>query len=85
MKHLTILSVSVATILFAGAQFQNRFNNIYTDAKKAQQTISVQVNEVKCKSDSLLISTGSNAAAKAVNKAENSTFHLIGKLVQSLF
>ena len=82
MKHLTLLSVSAVVILFAGAQFQNRFNNIYAEAKKAEHKISAQVNEVKCKSDSLLISTEKNANAKVAKKAEHTTIRLIGKLVK---
>jgi hypothetical protein len=85
MKHLTILSVSVAAILFTGAQFQNRFNKIYAQGKKVEKTVVAKVNETKTKSDSLLISTGTAVTLKTVNKVEKNACNIIGKIVQSVF
>ena len=85
MKHLTILSVSVAAILFTGAQFQNRFNKIYAEGQKVEQAVVAKVNETKTKSDSLLISTGTTVTLKTVNKVEKSACNIIGKIIQSVF
>lgn len=85
MKHLTILSISVATILLAGSQFHNRFNHVYSEAKKTEESISNKVNELQTQSDSLFVETGSKVTSRVVDNAGKTTFRFIDNIVRSLF
>lgn len=85
MKHLTILSVSVTVILFAGAQFQNKFNNTIATTNEIEKQVKLNVINVSVKSDSTLVNSGKAATLQTINCVEQGACKMAGKIVNSVF
>ncbi len=80
MKHLSILSLSVAAILFLGAEFKQ--SDCYLAESK---TIRTTITEIKISADQNLISEGAKATEKVAHKVERTTVNFIIGLVKSAF
>lgn len=84
MKHLSILTISTALILFAGLQLKQS-SHVYTNSKSIKQEITAAAQQTKVKSDSLIVSEGTKATATVAKKMENGTVQVIGHFIKSIF
>lgn len=80
MKHLSILSLSVAAILFLGAEFK------YSDCYKTKSVaIRTTITEMQINANENLITESAKATEKVANKVERTTINFIIGLVKSAF
>jgi hypothetical protein len=80
MKHLSILSLSAAAILFLGAEFKQ--SDSYAVQSKSIQTT---ITEMQISADEKLITESAKATEKVANKVERTTVNFIIGLIKSAF
>lgn len=80
MKHLSILSLSAAAILFLGAEFKQ--SHSYMANSKAIQTT---ITEMQISADQKLITESAKATEKVAGKVERTTINFVIGLIKAAF
>lgn len=80
MKHLSILSLSAAAILFLGAEFKQ--SDSYAAETKA---VTATICEMQVSADQNLIIESTKATEKVANKVERTTINFVIGLIKAAF
>ena len=80
MKHLSILSLSAAAILFLGAEFKQ-------SSGYAANTNAIQnsITDMQISADQKLITQSANATEKVASKVERTTINFVIGLIKTAF